>query len=73
MSHPKEIAEKLKEADPELSDYVDALAEERRRLQKKVAKLQVECASKDDEIKALKQAPPKMSITVFGSPKNAKG
>jgi hypothetical protein len=72
MSHPREIARKLKEADAELSDYVNALAKENRKLQKTVAMWQARCASKDNEIEAIKQAQPKMNIVVFGSPEKGK-
>jgi hypothetical protein len=66
MARPKEITKKLKGADPELSMYIIELEKENLRLQKKVAKLQVENTSKDNEIKALKQAQPKVNIVVKG-------
>ena len=74
MRRPKEITKKLKEACPELSAYVFELEKENLRLQKEVAKLQVKTVSKDNEIKALKKATPKVNIVIkkFGSPEKGK-
>jgi hypothetical protein len=55
MSRPREITKKLRGADPELSMYIVELEKENLRLHKKVAKLQVENVTKDNEIKALKK------------------
>ena len=55
MSRPTEISTKLKGADAELSMYIVELEKENLRLHKKIAKLQVENVTKDNEIKALKQ------------------
>ena len=74
MSRSKEITKKLKETDSELSAYVFELEKENLRLQKQVAKLQVKIVSKDNEIKALKQAAPKFNVVIqeYGSPEKVK-
>jgi hypothetical protein len=64
MNRTKEITKKLRRADPGLSAYVVELEKENLRLQKQVAKLQVESVSKNNEIKALKQLPPKIKVRV---------
>jgi uncharacterized protein YlxW (UPF0749 family) len=64
MSRSKELTKKLKEAGPELSAYLLELEKENLRLQKQVAKLQVKIISKDNEIKALKQAIPKFTLVI---------
>jgi hypothetical protein len=64
MSRPKEITKKLKGSDPELSAYIIELEKENLRLQKQVAKLQVQNVTKDNEIKALKQTQPKLKVVV---------
>jgi len=74
MSRSKELTKKLKEAGPELSAYLLELEKENLRLQKQVAKLQVKIVSKDNEIKALKQAIPKFNLVIqnYGSPEKGK-
>jgi hypothetical protein len=67
MGRPREITKKLKVADPELSRYVVELEKENLRLHKKVAKLQVENLTKDNEITTLKKAQPKIIVNL-GSP-----
>jgi hypothetical protein len=64
MSRPKEITRKLRRTDPDLSAYVAELEKENLRLQKQVAKLQVESVSKNNKIKALKQVGPKIKVGV---------
>lgn len=68
MSRPTEISKKLKAADPELSMYIVELEKENLRLHKKIAKLQVENLTKDNEIKAIKKAQPGVTIIFEGSP-----
>jgi len=74
MSRPTEITKKLKGADPELSMYIVELEKENLRLHKQVAKLQVKNITKDNEIKALKQAQPEVKIVIkkFSSPEKDK-
>jgi hypothetical protein len=74
MSRPTDITKKLKGADPELSMYIVELEKENDRLHKQVAKLQVRNTSKDNEIKALKQAQPKLNVVFkgLGSPEKDK-
>jgi hypothetical protein len=63
LSLPREITKKLQGADPELSRFVKELEKENLRLHKKIAKLQVENVTKDNEIKALnKFQPPEIQI-----------
>jgi SMC interacting uncharacterized protein involved in chromosome segregation len=68
MSRPREITQKLKGADPELSRYIVELEKKNIRLHKKVAKLQVEVLSKNNEIKALNKASSGVNIILQGSP-----
>jgi hypothetical protein len=67
MSLPREITKKLQGADPELSRFVKELEKEDLRLHKKIAKLQVENVTKDNEIKAIKKARPGVTI-IFEAP-----
>ncbi len=69
MSLPREITKKLQGADPELSRFVKELEKENLRLHKKIAKLQVENVTKDNEIKALKKFQPEgVKIIIQGPP-----
>jgi hypothetical protein len=68
MSLPREITGKLLGADPELSRFVKELGKENLRLHKKIAKLQVENVTKDNEIKAIKKAQPGAKIIIQRPP-----
>jgi hypothetical protein len=70
MGRPRDITKKLREADPELSMYIVELEKENLRLHKKIAKLQVENTTKDNEIKALKNLQPRVTLvgSLFESP-----
>jgi hypothetical protein len=69
MSRPRDITKKLREADPELSMYIVELEKENLRLHKKIAKLQIENTTKDNKIKALKNAQPRVELVIgFKSP-----
>jgi hypothetical protein len=70
MTRPREITKKLKGADPELSMYIVELERENLRLHRKIAKLQVENITKDNEIIALKQAQPKIIVNLPPPEKN---
>ena len=74
MSRPTEITKKLKGADPEVLMYIVELEKENLRLHKQIAKLQVKNITKDNEIKALKQAQPEVKIVIkkFSSPEKDK-
>jgi len=71
MSRPTEITKKLRGIDPELSMYIVELEKENFRLQHKIAKLQVQITTKDNKIRALKQAQPKIKV-FLGSPPSEK-
>ncbi len=66
MSRPTEITKKLKVADPELSKYIIELEKDNLRLHKQIAKLQVNNLTQGNEIKALKQAQPKVTFIMNG-------
>ena len=66
MSRPTEITKKLKEVDPEISMYILELEKENLRLHKQIAKLHVKKTTMDNEIKALKQAQPKVKVVFKG-------
>jgi hypothetical protein len=68
MSRPNEITRKLRDAAPELSLYVKELERINYRLQKKIAKLQADNLTKDNEIKAIKKEQPGVTIIFEGSP-----
>lgn len=71
MARPKEITKILKTADSELAQYVVTLEKENQKLHNRIAKLQVDVLTKDNEIKALKKNPPlKINIQQFRSPKS---
>ena len=68
MSRPNEITKKLQGADPELSLYVKELERVNYRLQKKIAKLQADNLTKDNEIKAIKKEQSGVTIIFESSP-----
>jgi len=68
MGRPREITKKLQGADPELSRFVKELEKENLRLHEKIAKLQVENVTTDNEIKALKKFQPSGVTIIFEGP-----
>jgi hypothetical protein len=67
VSRPDSLTVKIKAADTELRNYVIELEKENLKLQQQIAKLQVKTVSQQNEIKALKKAPPKIKV-VLGRP-----
>jgi len=65
MSRPTDITKKLKGVDPELSMYIKELERENLKLHKKVAKLQVEIVTKDNEIKVIKKGLVRFSMPII--------
>jgi hypothetical protein len=62
MKRPKEITAKLKNAHSELQSYIVELEKLNLKLHKQIAKLQAQNISYQNEISALKEAPPKYIV-----------
>jgi hypothetical protein len=64
LKRPKSLTAKFKVCDPELKLYIIELEKENLKLHKQIAKLQVQNITYQNEITALKKAPPKMIVKV---------
>jgi hypothetical protein len=64
LNRPKSLTAKFKVCDPELKLYVIELEKENLKLHKQIAKLQAQNVTYQNEITALKKAPPQMIVKV---------
>lgn len=65
MKHPNSLTSKLKVCDREVINYVTALEAENLKLQKKIAKLQVQNTSRQNEIATLKKMQPQKAKLII--------
>jgi len=72
MKRPQSLTAKLKNVDSEITNYVIELEKENLKLQKEKAKLQVKVVSQQNEIAAIKQALPKLTVQIqkYGTGEN---
>ena len=64
MERPQNVTSELKQCNKSIQLYVSELEKANARLHTKIAKLQVENVSNQNEIKALKQMKPEINVSI---------